>query len=812
MVRNRKIEPKTLAVLFACINITLIIAEFIYLIFRLRDIFLYPYSTVVPHWVEILINIVLFLVLCFILFLSLYLSFATISKLKGHRRPANMYLSEILETEKYPTVTIAIFTFNEPVDMVRESIEKNYFQLKYPKEKLHLIVCDDSTVDDQWKPIADYVKELSDRGYHVSMLHRVVRKGRKAGAFNELINNYAETDYVALADADYVYNSDFLERTLPFFYTEENVFAVQTPQFFKNRNNTWISRLSSNIQEWFYTFLGTYKDKDNSFFFCGTCGIIDLEKAKSVQMEEQAITEDLELSTEAITKQGWVTLYVDHVLSEGVGPENMGQIVGQYLRYSRGNLWSLRQHLGDILLSNKMSFKQKIHYYHNNAALAMGIVQLLVLLEPFLFLVLGISGANIPIIMTLMLFFVGNLLFFLVYRKTFREFMYHLFFMNTITFKLAGQFIKGYILNSPGEFIRTAKIDSHEKSVKKRLKFIFSLFWFEILVLSLLWVFLLWKAQWFTLASITAFFQSVMQRGIINCILQFDIVNAITTGASNFVTWTANNPTLSGTFFVFSYFTFWYVGGFYLTFIGGNHPKKYRVTEITVPMKQDYYGSDIHSISIKKEKPVVKPQVIGLKKGGVMSSTEKENKQHAEKIINKPVEPPFEPIHQNDGDVVNKTPMKPLEKPEPPKPTLLKEPAIPIHYDKDIIASIDILLNQSENKNKEKKSQFKIESPGVQTPTIEYSKPPEHEKNIEEEFEQQIYSSFEKSFKQGYELGYRDAYQNIKKSIDSICDKSEKPLDLRYKEGYEEGYKKAIDAMKKQEKKFIKKNTDSSME
>ncbi|HDM67050.1 MAG TPA: glycosyltransferase, partial [Thermoplasmatales archaeon] len=521
--RQTKIEPRGLAVTFAVSNLILIIVEAVYLILRMRDIILYPHSPVVPHWVEIGVNIILFSVLFFILFLSTYLSLAVISKVKGYRRTAKLRLSDILPKDKYPTVTIAIFTFNEPVEMVKKSIETNYFNIDYPRDKLQLAVCDDSTEEEYWAPLAEYVDQLAKEGHKVFLIHRVIRKGRKAGAFNELINNYADTDYVAIADADYMFNPDFLEKTIPFFYTEENVFAVQTPQFFRNGDNTWISRLASNIQQWFYNFLGTFKDKDNAFFFCGTCGVIDLEKAKAVQMEEKAITEDLEMSTEAITKHGWVTLYVDEVMTSGIGPEMMGQLVGQYMRYSRGNLWSLRQHLADIILSNKMTFKQKVHYFHNNAALMMGVAMLIVLLEPFLFLFLDIAGPNIPVFLTLLLFFMGNLNFYIVYGKSFREFLYHLFFMNVMVFKLTAQFIKGFVLNSPGEFIRTAKISATERSIRKRLKYVFSLFWLEILTITGLWFILLFKTGILTPEMFTTLFTDLQTQGIIDFIINLDI-------------------------------------------------------------------------------------------------------------------------------------------------------------------------------------------------------------------------------------------------------------------------------------------------
>jgi len=605
-----KIEPRGLAVTFAVFTLFLIVVETIYLILRMRDIILYPHSPVIPHWAEIGINIVLFSVLFFILFLSSYLSLAVISKAKGYRRTAKMRLSDILPKSKYPTVTVAIFTFNEPVEMVKESIETNYFKLDYPRDKLQLAVCDDSTDEKYWAPLAEYVEQLAKEGHKVFLIHRIIRKGRKAGAFNELINKYAATDYVAIADADYMFNSDFLEKTIPFFYTEENVFAVQTPQFFRNGDSTWISRLSSNIQQWFYNFLGTFKDKDNAFFFCGTCGVIDLQKAKAVQMEEKAITEDLEMSTEAITKHGWVTLYVDEVMTSGVGPEMMGQLVGQYMRYSRGNLWSLRQHIADILLSNKMNFKQKVHYFHNNAALMMGVAMLLVLLEPFLFLFLDIAGPNIPILLTLLLFFMGNLNFYIVYGKSFREFMYHLFFMNVMSFKLTSQFIKGFILNSPGEFIRTAKISAKERSIRKRLKYIFSLFWFEILAITGMWLILLFKTGVLTLDMFSGFIIDIKTQGIIDYILNYDIIEAINSFFTNTMLWMAHNPKAAGPILVFIYFTFWFIGGFYLTFIGGNKPTTARVTEFVVPTKEDFIGANL-LIKEKNMEKEIEPIYIG---------------------------------------------------------------------------------------------------------------------------------------------------------------------------------------------------------
>ncbi len=602
--------PRGLVVTIASLSIIASFVLAVYLVYRMVEIIRYPYSTSVPHVVEIGANIILFSALYFIIFLGVYLNLAIISKTKGYRRTAKLKLSDLMSESKYPTVTIAIFTFNEPTDMVKESIENNYFRMKYPRDKLQLAVCDDSTDEEHWKPLAEYVEQLSKEGHKVFLVHRIIRKGRKAGAFNELINNYAQTDYVALCDADYQLNEDFLQKTLPFFYTEEDVFAVQTPQYFRNSENTWISRLSKNIQQYFYSFLGTFKDRDDSYFFCGTCGVLDLKKAKAVQMEEQAITEDIEISTEAVTKYGWKTIYVDEVLSNGVGPEIMGQIVGQYMRYSRGNLWSLRQHLGDIILSDKINLKQKVHHFHNNAALAMGVAMLVMLLEPVAYLTLHLPGPNAPILLTLFLFLSGNYIFYLTYGKSYREFLYHLFFMNVISIKITAQFIRGFVFNSPGEFIRTPKIGVGEKSIWKRLKYVFSLFWFEIVLLSFIWAFIGVKAN--LIGSIYTLFLDIQSQGIANYLMNFDIIAAISSFSGGVKEWISLNPELIGPIAIFGYFTFWYIGGFYLAFIGGNKPKQVsRITEFDVPMHEEYFGPVDLVREGEKEERKIKPVLIG---------------------------------------------------------------------------------------------------------------------------------------------------------------------------------------------------------
>src|SRR6478752_2311238 len=112
-----------------------------------------------------------------------------------------------------PRVTIQLPIFNEMY--VADRLIDAVVEMDYPAELLEIQVLDDST-DETTEIAAMAVRRHKSRGCNIQYLHRVDRRGFKAGALEAGLQ-VATGEYVAIFDADFIPSSDFLMRTLPHF-------------------------------------------------------------------------------------------------------------------------------------------------------------------------------------------------------------------------------------------------------------------------------------------------------------------------------------------------------------------------------------------------------------------------------------------------------------------------------------------------------------------------------------------------------------------------------------------------------------------
>src|SRR5580765_8073987 len=122
-----------------------------------------------------------------------------------------------------PRVTIQLPIYNEMY--VADRLIDAVCEMDYPRELLEIQVLDDST--DETTDIAELaVRRHAARGFDISYLHRVDRRGYKAGALEAGLK-VAKADFIAIFDADFVPPRDFLTRTLPYFSTDSKIGMVQ---------------------------------------------------------------------------------------------------------------------------------------------------------------------------------------------------------------------------------------------------------------------------------------------------------------------------------------------------------------------------------------------------------------------------------------------------------------------------------------------------------------------------------------------------------------------------------------------------------
>src|SRR4029450_6026474 len=115
--------------------------------------------------------------------------------------------------EHLPPVPIQLPIFNEMY--VASRLIDAVCEMDYPRELLEIQVLDDST--DETAEIGERpVRRHASRGVNIQYLHRVDRRGYKAGALEAGLKE-ASGEFIAIFDADFIPSRDFLQRTLPHF-------------------------------------------------------------------------------------------------------------------------------------------------------------------------------------------------------------------------------------------------------------------------------------------------------------------------------------------------------------------------------------------------------------------------------------------------------------------------------------------------------------------------------------------------------------------------------------------------------------------
>ncbi|MHB2035896.1 MAG: glycosyltransferase, partial [Nitrososphaerales archaeon] len=122
----------------------------------------------------------------------------------------------------FPKVSILISTFNEKFVIGRslEAMEK----LDYPKDKIQVVVADDSTDDTVWL-IDDSVSELNRLGIDAIVSRRSTRENFKCGALNKAMD-LVTGDYILLLDADSIIPPDILSKGIDAMETHSNASFV----------------------------------------------------------------------------------------------------------------------------------------------------------------------------------------------------------------------------------------------------------------------------------------------------------------------------------------------------------------------------------------------------------------------------------------------------------------------------------------------------------------------------------------------------------------------------------------------------------
>lgn len=261
--------------------------------------------------------------------------------------------------DNLPQVTVQLPIYNERYVAVR--LITAIANLDYPNDKLHIQILDDSD-DATIGIIASHIEYYP----HLNIQHirRPIREGYKAGALAYGLE-HSDSEFVAIFDADFIPEPDFLQQTIPRLVSNPKLAVVQTrwghlnptangltrAQVISIDNHFIIEQAGRNLSGWMLPFNGTG----------GVWRIEAIQDAGG--WSDDTLTEDLDLSFRAQLR-GWQSLYLPEIIVPGELPPQLAAYRQQQARWAKGGSQAFRK-LARSLWRSDLSLATKLMATHH---------------------------------------------------------------------------------------------------------------------------------------------------------------------------------------------------------------------------------------------------------------------------------------------------------------------------------------------------------------------------------------------------------------------------------------------------------------
>jgi cellulose synthase/poly-beta-1,6-N-acetylglucosamine synthase-like glycosyltransferase len=371
-----------------------------------------------------------------------------------------------------PRVTIQLPLYNE-MYVARRLIAASC-NIDYPKDLLDIQVLDDST-DETLVTAQKCVKEFREKGYDINYIHRDNRKGFKGGALANGLKT-ARGEFVAVFDADFVPQSDILQKTIHFF-DDKSVGMVQTRWTYLNRKYSFLTKIQAIMLDGHFVIEHAARNWSGRFFnFNGTAGVWRKEAIETAGgWQNDTLTEDLDLSYRSQMK-GWKFIFLKDELSPSEIPVEINGFKTQQHRWAKGSIQTAKKLLPRILRS-KLPLKVKVEaFFHLTSNMSYLLMLLLsVLIYPSMVARINIGWFQMLITDVPFLLFatVGISFFYICSQKeAYKDWKSRLFYLPMLMSLGIGlsvnnsKAVLGAVFNKKTEFKRTPKYKIEAKKDK----------------------------------------------------------------------------------------------------------------------------------------------------------------------------------------------------------------------------------------------------------------------------------------------------------------------------------------------------------
>jgi cellulose synthase/poly-beta-1,6-N-acetylglucosamine synthase-like glycosyltransferase len=308
-----------------------------------------------------------------------------------------------------PPVTVQLPIYNERY--VVERLVSATARLRYPRDRLQIQVLDDSD-DDTTERAAALVAQYRVQGLDMILVHRDERGGYKAGALAAALDS-ASGDFLAIFDADFQPEPDFLLRTVPLFLEEPRLGVVQARWGHLNARSSLLTAAQALALDKHFVVDQTVRHRADLFpKFNGTAGIWRRACLQdSGGWQDDTVCEDLCLSTRAVLR-GWQFRFLPDVVAPAELPSTASAYKSQQARWAKGSTQCLIKYGGSIVRSSDQRWQARLFALLTMSSYATSFLLLLLLVlqlpllyfgvRPFSWLAaFGVAGIGQPVLFVL---------------------------------------------------------------------------------------------------------------------------------------------------------------------------------------------------------------------------------------------------------------------------------------------------------------------------------------------------------------------------------------------------------------------------
>ncbi|KAI3864316.1 hypothetical protein MKX03_004524 [Papaver bracteatum] len=271
-----------------------------------------------------------------------------------------------LGNSNYPMVLVQIPMYNEK-EVYQLSIGATC-SLSWPSNRIIIQVLDDSTNPDIKDLVEIECRMWASKGVNIKYEIRSNRNGYKAGALKEgLKHDYVETcDFVAIFDADFQPDPDFLCRSIPYFLHNPDVGLVQARWKFVNANECLMTRIQEMSLNYHFRVEQEVGSSTYDFFgFNGTAGVWRITAIKEAGgWKHRTTVEDMDLAVRSSLK-GWKFVYVGAVEVKSELPSTFKAFRYQQHRWSCGPANLFRKMVIEIIKNKTVNLWKKIYLIYS---------------------------------------------------------------------------------------------------------------------------------------------------------------------------------------------------------------------------------------------------------------------------------------------------------------------------------------------------------------------------------------------------------------------------------------------------------------